>query len=524
MKKTIILSLFFLLLVATFSSAQWIRPNDNVFIYFLDTLTFVPPYLDVSTGNVTFNETKLNETIDARATGNISLTDTNESVRFNNLVAVNCTGQVVAGVYINGTPFCEADDTGGGSYDLNISTQNGVGVITDSEIFSVLGNGSITTFMSGNVLTISGQDNDTDTDTVWNINSSYLYNDSGSLSFNESRLNSTISALDTDTDTRWSLNTSVLRNESNSIGIVSSYWSNLYLQLTDQRYNETARINSVNSSLQSQITQQQADNATLTNQKGGIGTCTSGNFVQNVTSTGVECDAPSGSGDITSVTTEEFYIYNGSASGDVHLLFNETRLNATINAIAGSGSDTVWGLNQPYLYNNSGNLDFNETRLNLTINALENDTTYTASQPYLTTSGTNFDFNESKLNDTINTLDTDTDTVWTINTTVLVNNSGTLGVVQGFWDGLYLLLTDMRFNDSASITSVNSSLQSQISQEVLDNSTQDSLFYDSSETATFVNVTTDNVILTGDSANHFITDNTSCIIITSGTTTLNICE
>jgi hypothetical protein len=39
-----------------------------------------------------------------------------------------------------------------------------------------------------------------------------------------------------------------------------------------------------------------------------------------------------GGGDITSVQSDNTYIYNGSNTGDVYLLFNETKLNATIEA------------------------------------------------------------------------------------------------------------------------------------------------------------------------------------------------
>ena len=63
-----------------------------------------------------------------------------------------------------------------------------------------------------------------------------------------------------------------------------------------------------------------------------IGDCPSGEFVQNITTGGVECLAPSGSGDITSVQGDNIYIYNGSDSGNVLLAFNETKLNETINS------------------------------------------------------------------------------------------------------------------------------------------------------------------------------------------------
>lgn len=73
------------------------------------------------------------------------------------------------------------------------------------------------------------------------------------------------------------------------------------------------------------------------------GTCSSGNFVQNITSSGLECDAPSGSGDITAVDTNGDYLTGGGPSGDISLLLNETILNATIDdRSGGSGDNTSW--------------------------------------------------------------------------------------------------------------------------------------------------------------------------------------
>jgi hypothetical protein len=86
------------------------------------------------------------------------------------------------------------------------------------------------------------------------------------------------------------------------------------LSVTVVDTNETARVNDLNSS------------------KAGIGDCPSGNFIQNATATGVECDAPSGSGDITAVNTNGPYLSGGAGSGDVSILLNETELNATIDA------------------------------------------------------------------------------------------------------------------------------------------------------------------------------------------------
>ena len=69
-----------------------------------------------------------------------------------------------------------------------------------------------------------------------------------------------------------------------------------------------------------------------------IGDCPSGQLIQNITTGGVECSA-AGAGDITSVQGDDIYIYNGSNSGDVVLVLNETKLNITIDA---RDSDTTY--------------------------------------------------------------------------------------------------------------------------------------------------------------------------------------
>lgn len=52
-------------------------------------------------------------------------TDTNETGRVNNIVRTNCTGQVIAGFYSNGTGWCEPDNTGGvGSYSWKYDTSS----------------------------------------------------------------------------------------------------------------------------------------------------------------------------------------------------------------------------------------------------------------------------------------------------------------------------------------------------------------------------------------------------------------
>lgn len=59
-----------------------------------------------------------------------------------------------------------------------------------------------------------------------------------------------------------------------------------------------------------------------------VGDCPAGQVVQNTTTSGVECSAVAG--DITSVQGDDIYIYNGSNTGAVVLVLNETKLNETI--------------------------------------------------------------------------------------------------------------------------------------------------------------------------------------------------
>lgn len=61
--------------------------------------------------------------------------------------------------------------------------------------------------------------------------------------------------------------------------------------------------------------------------------CSASQFVKNILEDGTfTCDTPSGAGDITDVQGDDIYIYNGSSSGDVVLVLNETKLNNSIDA------------------------------------------------------------------------------------------------------------------------------------------------------------------------------------------------
>ena len=171
--------------------------------------------------------------------------------------------------------------------------------------------------------TISALSNDTDTHVAGD--GDYLTNDSTTMYFNETKLNATISSLDTDTTY---INGTGLALTGTTFSIVLSYFQSLFWELTD----------------------------------------------------------------ITG------YIFNNGGSIDV----NETKLNATIQALSDMNTDTHVAGDGIYLTNDSTTMYFNETKLNATITAIDSDTTYTALGTYVELSGTQFYMNETKLNATIN--------------------------------------------------------------------------------------------------------------------------
>ena len=115
----------------------------------------------------------------------------------------------------------------------------------------------------------------------------------------------------------------------------------------------------------------------------------------------------SGSGDITGVFGDA-YITNGSAGGTVQLVFNETRLNETIDERGGTDTDTHVKGDGDYLYNDSDTMYFNGTKLNLTIDARGAG-----------------------------------DTHWVINETHFINNSNTLELNRTFFDTIYVLVSNL---------------------------------------------------------------------------------
>jgi len=112
-----------------------------------------------------------------------------------------------------------------------------------------------------------------------------------------------------------------------------------------------------------------------------------------------------GGGDVTGVYGDNIYIWNGNTSGEITLVLNETKLNATIDARAtstGDGNNYTTSIG----FSTSGateTLNLAITgRDNLTAQFTNTDTTYTADDIYLYLSTLEFTFNETMLNNTIN--------------------------------------------------------------------------------------------------------------------------
>src|SRR3989339_410043 len=279
-------------------------------------------------GVLEFNETKLNNTIDSRASGLGDNSSWNQSLANSLYILQSTEGNldVNSSLYSNSSTWWS-----GLSSWLSGWFVNNAGVLEFNE-----------TKLNNTIDLRAGGDNSSwnesyantqyadisVVDTQKNASGNYVYNDSTTIYFNETKLNRTIDLRDT---------------------------------------NETTRFNNL------------------------VGNCSSGDFVFGVDSSGNKvCLTPSGSGDITSVQGDNFYIYNGSNSGAVVLAFNETKLNNTIDLRAG-GDNTSW--NESYANTQYADISVVDTQKNASGNYVYNDST-------------TIYFNETKLNNTIDLRDT----------------------------------------------------------------------------------------------------------------------
>ena len=265
-------------------------------------------------GVLEFNETKLNNTIDSRASGLGDNSSWNQSLA-NSLYILQSTE---------------------GNLDVN------------SSVYS-----NSTTWWSGLTSWLSG----------------WFINNAGVLTFNETKLNNTIDLRAGGDNTSW--NESYANTQYADISVVDTQknasGNYVYNDSTTIYFNETKLNNTIDL----------RDTNETTRFNNLVGNCSSGDFVFGVDSSGNKvCLTPSGSGDITSVQGDNFYIYNGSNSGAVVLAFNETKLNNTIDLRAGgdnsswnesyadtqysSITESLWSANFT-AYNNSWSSTFNST-------------------------------------------------------------------------------------------------------------------------------------------------------------------
>src|SRR3989339_650887 len=282
----------------------------------------------------------------------------NNASLFNFSLINSCVaGSSIRQVYENGSVLCETDDTGsGGNSSWNESYANTKYLLQSEE-----GNLDVNSSVYSN------------SSTWWSGLSSWLsgwfINNAGVLEFNETKLNNTIDLRAGGDNTSW--NESYANTQYADISVVDTQknasGNYVYNDSTTIYFNETKLNNTIDL----------RDTNETTRFNNLVGNCSSGDFVFGVDSSGNKvCLTPSGSGDITSVQGDNFYIYNGSNSGAVVLAFNETKLNNTIDLRAGgdnsswnesyadtqysSITESLWSANFT-AYNNSWSSTFNST-------------------------------------------------------------------------------------------------------------------------------------------------------------------
>jgi len=228
-----------------------------------------------------------------------SVGDTNETTRFNALVGTDCSGtDKVTGVDNNGNLVCDTDlNTGGGG-----------GGNTTEEMQDAVGGAFNSTL------------------TYDDLNNIIAVNENWLQSFVESVITTFVdapfvNALFTDDLT-------VDADSNLTEGDVDTYAdNNNYLDLDTYPNADTDSTDDFNTNQDLNTT----DDVIFNNM----------NSTEDVCITGGNClsDAGTGSGDITSVNTNGNYLTGGSASGNVDLLLDETKLNDTIDS---RDSDTTY--------------------------------------------------------------------------------------------------------------------------------------------------------------------------------------
>src|SRR3989339_533449 len=422
----------------------------------------------------------------------------NNASLFNFSLINSCAvGSSIRQVYENGSVLCETDDTGsGGNSSWNQSLANGL-YISQVEEDNLDVNSSLysnsSTWWSGLSSWLSG----------------WFVNNAGILEFNETKLNNTIDLRAGGDNSSW--NESYANTQYADISVVDTQKnaSGNYV------YNDSTTIYFNETKLNRTIDLRDTNETTRFNNL--VGNCSSGDFVFGVDSSGNKvCLTPSGSGDITSVQGDNFYIYNGSNSGAVVLAFNETKLNNTIDLRAG-GDNSSW------------NESYADTQYSSITEPLwsSNFTSYNSS--WSSTFNSTYDgYNSTGLIKNWNSTGYIKDwnlTGLIINWSTDLTNYFTKSQILSFnyWNDTYATFNKTYANTlyaSISVTGDNSSWnESYANTKYIQNGTNVRF----TEVNSTGNITTEEIHFENDIVNHRIYDNSTCVIIKGDTSTMYIC-
>ena len=243
----------------------------------------------------------------------------------------------------------------------------------------------------------------------------------GTITFNETKLNETIEALDNDT----------------------KYTADeIYINLVGTEFSQDET--KLNATIDDRDTDTTYDNGT-----GLVLTGTTFSFDQTYGDGRYYLDSnpdgfASGSSNLTlsDITTsignwsldKPNYVNETYANDTYYLDSNPDSFSSTVGTVTSVATDDIYLTGGAIT--STGTISLDETKLNATIEALDNDTKYTADEIYINLIGTEFSQDETKLNATIDDRDTDTTytasgTLLDLSTTTFSVNAGTLTTGKG---------------------------------------------------------------------------------------------
>ena len=288
---------------------------------------------------------------------------------------------------------------------------------------------------------------DTDTDTTYNSDEIYIYESSDVFYLNETAMNATIGVLDTDTNT--------FNSSGEKIAAVNATIGTLTMNISCNNIVDGSDADFC----------ADADTGAASGNSSGEMIFAVNNTIGTLTMN-VSCNSiVDGSGDDlctvadTDTDTIAFTGVNNSVVTNVSGVLNINQ--SFFDGLYLDDTDTTYDSDEIYIYESSDVFYLNETALNATVEALDTDTdtnTYNSSGEMVETInktvGT-FTMNLSCSNvvdetgdDLCTVADTDTDTIafTGTNLSVILNNSGSLGINQTTFDSLYLDDTDTTYD------------------------------------------------------------------------------